>query len=279
MTPKAHRLAMVSTNMSLPILSTTHDDLLRYYRRAKLQWARHLAEESPLDFGVAFFNPKLPIRDANRVYDASIPPDTTPAEMISQAENFFAEQNCRCLQWTPSASADPVTAARLESELLDRNFRPDLYDVMRLGSLPADLPPARTDLQILPARASFRHARQIAEESANRIGVPQLADASMMHLDDPLWDAMLAFNDGAVVGRLGVLSVGEFGLIENIFVSAAFRRQRVATTLLHRAIEVCQRSLFRHVLMGVSSDNHEAISLYHKFGFTKVADAPTFVAS
>jgi ribosomal protein S18 acetylase RimI-like enzyme len=265
--------------MPLPILSTTHDDLLRFYRRAKLHWARHLAEESPLDFGVAFFNPQLPIRDANRVYDAFVPPDMTPAEMISQAEQFYAERNCRCLQWTLSAGADPASAARLENELLNRNFRPDLYDVMRLGSLPADLPPARTDLQILPARASFRHARQIAEESANRIGVPQLADASMMHLDDPLWDAMLAFKDGVVVGRLGVLSVGEFGLIENIFVSSAFRRQGVATTLLHRAIDVCKRSLFRHVLLGVSSDNQQAISLYHKFGFTKVADAPTFVAS
>jgi ribosomal protein S18 acetylase RimI-like enzyme len=265
--------------MPLPILTTTHDDLLRYYRRAKLQWARHIGEEFPLDFGTAFFNPQLPLRDANRVYDASVPPDMTPAKMISQAENFFAERNCKCLQWTPSASADPITTARLENELLDRSFRPDLYDVMRLGSLPADLPPARTDLQILPARASFRHARLIAEESANRIGFPQLADASMMHLDDPLWDAMLAFKDGVVVGRLGVLSVGEFGLIENIFVSAAFRRQGVASTLLHRAIEVCQRSLFRHVLLGVSSDNHQAISLYHKFGFTKVADAPTFIAS
>ncbi|HEY1683504.1 MAG TPA: GNAT family N-acetyltransferase [Tepidisphaeraceae bacterium] len=263
----------------LPILQSSSDDLLRYYRRAKLQWARHIAEETQLDFGIVFFNPQLPLRDANRVYDAFVPPAMKVSDILTEADQFFAARNLRCTQWTLSASADPASGKELVDAILSRGYRADLYDVMRLSALPGVLPPARDDLQILPARASFRHARQIAEESAQRVGAPALADASMLHLDDPQWDALLALKDGAVVGRIGVLSVGEIGLIENVFVSAPFRQQRVATTMLHRAIEICQRSLFRHVLLGVSSDNASAISLYKKFGFAKVADAPTYILS
>lgn len=263
----------------LPILQTTQIDILRYYRRAKLQWARHLGEETQLDFGVAICNPKLELHDANRIFDAFVPQGSLAREIISEAESFFASQEGRCQQWTMSASADPHSLVQLENELMGCGFRREIYSVMRLAALPPDLPSARSDLQILPARASFRHARQIAEESAAQANAPHLADASMMHLDDPHWDALIALKDGDVAGRLGVLSVGEIGLIENVFVSTNFRRQGVASTLLTRGIEICQRSQFRHVLLGVSCDNAPAISLYHRFGFTKVVDAPTFISS
>ena len=152
---------------------------------------------------------------------------------------------------------------------------------MRLNSLPADLPSPRLDLQIIPARASFRHARQIAEESARQRGIPSLADASMLYLDDPQWDALLALKDGEAVGRIGVLSVGEIGLIGKCLrgpsVSSPGRRQHDDDQRAIRNLPAA--SLFRHVLLGVASDNDAAISLYHKFGFTKVADAPTFIIS
>jgi ribosomal protein S18 acetylase RimI-like enzyme len=265
--------------MPLPILQTTQEDLLRYYHRAQLQWARHLGSENQLDFGVAIFNPQLhDVHDANRILDAVLQPEESATAVIAQADAFFVEQGCRCQQWTLNESAPLHQRQRLENELQTQNYRRRVDHVMRLVGGPS-IVPIRGDLQILPARASFRHARQIAEQSADHRGLLQLADASMLHLDDPLWDALLALKDGVVVGRLGVLSVGEIGLIENVFVAEPFRRQGVAATLLTRAIEICQRSLFRHVLLGVESQNSAAISLYQKFGFTKVAEAVAFISS
>lgn len=257
----------------LPILNHTSEDMLRYYHRAKLQWVRHLGEEKQLDFGVAIFNPALSMRNANQIYDAALPAGMEASKAIEEAEEFFASVKCPCLQWTISASE---RGNQLGQELEPRGFAMRVHEVMRLAALPATLPKVREDLQILPARASFRHAREIAERSASEAGEPLLAEASMLHLDDPQWDALIALKDGVVVGRAGVLSVGEVGLIENVFVLPEWRRKGVATTLVVRGIEICQRSLFRHVLLGVEKGNATAIALYERFGFVKVAEGRSY---
>ena len=52
-------------------------------------------------------------------------------------------------------------------------------------------------LQIIPARASYRHARLLAEESAGDRwgGLEQLVEAHLRRLDNAHWDALLALKD------------------------------------------------------------------------------------
>ena len=123
---------------------------------------------------------------------------------------------------------------------------------------------------IIPARASFRHARQLAEESSRDWDTPQLADAWMLHLEDPQCDAILALKDGVAAALVIVLTIGEIGGIQDVFVSAAFRGQGIGRTMMSRALEICARSLFKHVFLSVDPDNTPAVNLYRKVGFERI---------
>ncbi len=125
-------------------------------------------------------------------------------------------------------------------------------------------------LTIIPARASFRLTRQLFEEMAGRWGEPRIADAAILHLDDPHWDALLAIENGVAVGYAGVLAVGDLGRIDQVFVAASSRRQGIGRTIVSRAMEVCARSQFRHVMLAVAPGNAPAQALYSQLGFRKI---------
>jgi ribosomal protein S18 acetylase RimI-like enzyme len=267
--------------MPLPILKAssepTGDDLLRYFHRAQLHWTRHLGEESTLDFGVAFTNPTLNrVHDANRILEASVPLGATADEAVRQVQTFYASRGCTCYQWVPNPSAEPGRVAPLVDHLLTLGHRRQASDVMHLKYLPRGAIAERPDLKIIPARASYRHVQELATEASQRWNEPQLVDATLLHLDDAHWDALLALKDGRAVGMIGVLAVGEIGLVEDVYVAEAHRNQGIGKTLMSRAVEICARSLFKHVLLEVAPDNAAAIALYKKFGFRKVAEAVAY---
>ena len=207
------------------------EDLVRLYHRTELHWTRNLAEELPLDVGVAFFNKDLPgVWDANRVLDAAVPEGTSPEDAVAEVERTFAGEGAACRAWVMNPSAPSARTAPLAARLLSQGWEADPVDVLHLAAAPR----AREEgeggaagLTIIPARASFRHARQLAEESAGRWGEPQVAEADMLQLDDPHWDALLAIENGAAAGRAGVLAVGDVGRIDGVYVAAAHRRRGV----------------------------------------------------
>ena len=159
------------------------------------------------------------------------------------------------------------------------------HDVLRLeGALVAE-PTVRqpADLTIIPARASFRHTRAIAEDAAREYSsdpdaVSEQAEASLLHLDDPHTDALLALRGGDAVAYIAVLAVGEIGVIAHLHVAAPFRRQGIGLTMLARGLEICARSLFRHVFIEADPQSPAATSLYHRCGFRKVGDTVSFRA-
>jgi ribosomal protein S18 acetylase RimI-like enzyme len=267
--------------MPLPILQSANvhgsADLVRLFHHTELQWARHLSEETPLEAGVAFANPELPrVWDANRVLDAAVPAGSTPEELVAEAESFFAERGTPCAQWTMNPSAPAERAAPLIRYLESSGWRADPADIFYLpGRPPAPIREA-AGLTIIPARASFRHWRELAEEWARCRAEPQLADAAMLHLDDPHYDAMLALRDGKVAGRAGVLAVGDVGRIDQVYVAEAFRRQGVGRTLMSRALEICARSLFRHVMLSRDPANDAARGLYEGIGFQKIGEIVSY---
>ncbi len=100
----------------------------------------------------------------------------------------------------------------------------------------------------------------------------------MLHLDDSHYDALLALKSGVPAGYMGVLSVGDIGGIQELFISEKFRRQGIGTILMARAMEICERSLFRHVLLTVEPSNESANQLYRKLGFEKIGQTIEYTA-
>ena len=270
-----------ASKMSLTILQAHSDptsaDLLRYYARAQLHWARHVGEESALDVGTAFSNPQLPgAFYANRILDASLPEGVSPGQAMTEVTAHFTAVGTRCRTW----EMNPATPARytepMADHLLALGYVRDICNVMYLKNFPAEALREVGDLKIIPARASFKHMRVLAEESALRWNAPDLAEAKMLHLDDSHTDALLALRNSLAVGYMAVLSVGEIGAIQDLFVSAAYRRLGIGRTLMSRALEICARSLFKHVFIGVAPDNTGAIALYERCGFRKIGETVSY---
>jgi ribosomal protein S18 acetylase RimI-like enzyme len=262
--------------MSLPILQSHHapgrDDLIRYFHRTELHWAQQLAaEETQLDVGTALFNPALPeVFDANMVFDASLPEGVPPADAIAEAEGHFESRGGRCRMWVMNPSTPAEGAQPLIAQLLSAGYEKGGYDILHLAAQPRKPIQEVGGLTIIPARAGFRHARELATEAAAEWGRAQLGDAQVMHLEDPQTDALLAIKDGAAVALVTVLTVGEIGCIENLYVAQSHRGQGIGRTMMSRAMEICARSVFRHVFVGVTPTNEPAVKLYDLFGFERI---------
>ena len=261
--------------MSLPILHTsthaTPDALARYFHQTERDWTRHLAEETALDVGTAFCNPQLPnVWDANCVLDAALPETMSPAQAVEVAREHFDACGVACRRWVMNPSAPAQRTQPLVEHLLADGHRADAHDILYLAQLPQTKVVEVGGLKIIPARASFRHARQLAEEAAQRWDEPTLADAMMEHVQDPHFDAVLALKDGQAVATAGVLAVGEIGRIDDVYVAERFRRLGIGRTMMSRALEICARSLFKHVLLACRHDNVAAQALYRTLGFVKI---------
>jgi len=94
----------------------------------------------------------------------------------------------------------------------------------------------------------------------------------MMHLDEPHTDALLALKDGHAAALVSVLSVGDLGCIEGLDVARPFRGQGIGRTMMSRAVEICARSLFKHVFLAFAPGNDAGNALARQFGFHKIAD-------
>jgi ribosomal protein S18 acetylase RimI-like enzyme len=163
----------------------------------------------------------------------------------------------------------------LAAHLQQNGFAPRTADLMRLEHLPPRIAEVE-GLKIIPSRASFRHARQLAEQAAQRYTEPTLADAAMLRLDDPHWDSLIALRDGQAVAHIAVLAVGEIGRIDDVYVAQDYRRLGIGRTMMSRALEICARSLFKHVMLMVNPTNDAAKSLYQSLGFNRVGEVTAY---
>jgi ribosomal-protein-alanine N-acetyltransferase len=262
--------------MSLPILpSRPHAnvaDLIRFYYRTDLQWCQQIAEQTALEVGTALVNASLAdVGDANVLFDAALPDGVSPAAAIAEAEDHFRAAGSRLRKSVPNPSAPAELTAPLLEPLLAAGFARRTYDIMHLSGSPAGAVEEVGGLAIIPARASFRHARELASEAAAPL-TPQLVDAFVTHLEDPQTDGVLALKDGAAAAYVTVLTVGEIGCITELYVAQRLRRQGIGRTMMSRALEICARSVFKHVFLSCKPTNSPAIALYRQLGFEKIGD-------
>ena len=182
------------------------------------------------------------------------------------------------MRWEMNPSAPQERIALLISDLQQIGYVQMPHDIMYLQHMPQSPVTEVAEVRIIPARASFRHAHQLAEEIAEEYGEPQLVESNMIHLDDPHWDALVAIRDGKAVGKVGVLAVGEIGRIQHVYVSREWRGQGIGRTLMSRALEICARSLFKHVFLSCRPTNAPAIALYSGLGFHKIGEMVSYAA-
>lgn len=267
--------------MSLPILNTpavvSPDDLLRLFHRTELQWARQVGQEQTLPAGSAIFNPDAPqVIDANAIFDAAVPEGTDPATAIAEVDAFYASQQTRCRAWVINPSISTERADTLAAALTAAGATPQVVDVMHTAQPIIPDAPAGDDLKIIPARASFTHTRRFYEQAIAHLNVPNFANVCMMRYDDPHYDALLALRGGEPVGHVGVLSVGEIGRVDEVYIVPALRGRGLGKLMLARAMDICLRSVFRHVMLSVEADNHPAKRIYRACGMEVIGQFTSY---
>jgi ribosomal protein S18 acetylase RimI-like enzyme len=264
--------------MPLPILSNpVESDLIRLFHRMTLHFTQHLGETEQLDAGTAICNPLLTnVYDANVLMDATLPDGVSPQQAVADVDRHFLANGSVCRTWVMNPSSPKEKTEPIAEYLVDHGAAIVANDILYLRGRPAITIREQPGLTIIPARASFKHARQIAEiASAEQWDEPQLVEAQLAHLDDPHWDALLALRDGQPIAMAGVLAVGDAGLIEDVYVVPAMRRLGIGLTMMSRLLEICARSLFKHVMLSVLPQNQPAQMMYSRLGFQKVG---TFTA-
>jgi ribosomal protein S18 acetylase RimI-like enzyme len=182
-----------------------------------------------------------------------------------------------------NASARPSQVEPVIEQLQSAGCIKRSQDVLHLQQSPS-LAASETfaNLKIIPARASFRHVRELFDVWSNeKYGgeeARQLTEGGLMHLDDPHYDSLLALENGVAVAHVGVLAVGETGRIEDVYVAPTHRRRGIGRIMLLRALEICARSLFKHVMLSCEPQNEPAQSLYRSLGFDKIGEIAWYAA-
>ena len=250
--------------------------LLRHYDRALLHWLRHYGDENDIGVGVAIANAELPrIAEANTLLDAIVPAEASGQATIGQIDAAFASLGATCARIVLNPDSADTLPTAFTDLLLERGYLKDTVQVLALGQAPGGLKQTYQGLTIIPARASFRHATQLAQEMIG--GEPgQAAQSLQLHLDDSHYDALIALSDDKAVAWAGVLAAGEVGLLRQLYVSPQHRHRGIGTVMLARALDICQRFAFRHVLAGVAGGNEAYLSLLTKSGFRTVGTIVLF---
>jgi GNAT superfamily N-acetyltransferase len=269
--------------MPLPILQVrsepTEADLLRLFHRADSNWIAGVADATQLECGTAYANAALgSVWDANNIRDAALPEGMAAAEAVAEVDSHYAGQGVRCAYWVLNPSAPQAQTRPLADHLRSSGWKALPEDIFYLRKVtPGSLTPA-TGLTIIPARASYKHARILAAEDQEGADAEQRVEARMQHLDDPHYDALLALKGDRPVAHVGVLAVGELALIQGVYVSPDFRRQGIGRTMMGRALEICARSLFKHVFLSTDPSNAPAQELYRGLGFAKLGELTRYFA-
>lgn len=76
---------------------------------------------------------------------------------------------------------------------------------------------------------------------------------------------------GELIGFIGITLSADFADIESVYVDKNFRRQKIANTLVDKALNfICEKGLNK-TLLEVKETNENAIALYEKAGFKRIS--------
>jgi GNAT superfamily N-acetyltransferase len=269
--------------MPLPILQAHHEptsgDLVRLCHRTSAMWVTHLADGESLDAGTAYANRDLAaLSDANHVRDAALHAGLSAGDAVALLEAHFADRGTRCAYWVMNPSAPPEQTQPLVDHLLAGGHRRQCDDIFYLRKVTLRETPVPAELKVIPARASYRHVEQLAREAYAGSDVEPHVDAALRHLDDPHYDALLALAGDQAVASLGVLSVGELAQVQQLYVLPSYRRRGLGGLMLNRGLEICARSLSKHIFALIDAGDEATRALFALFGFGRIGGVERYVA-
>ena len=269
--------------MALPILQVHHEptpvDLVRLFHRTSAMWVTHLADGESLDAGTAYANRELTaVSDANNFRDAALHDPLSVGEIVARVESHYAQQGARCAYLVMNPSAPPVQTQPLIDHLLAAGYCRQSDDILYLRKVALQEVAPIAGLKVIPARASYRHVEILARQVHSGPHADQQVEAALRHLDDPHYDALLALLGDDPVASLGVMSAGELAQIQQLYVAPDFRRRGIGRLMVNRGLEICARSLSKHIFVLVDPRDDASRSLYAAFGFARIGSFDTYHA-
>ena len=270
--------------MELPIAPQTYqpspDALVRAIKRADLILARMVAEETALEGATAMTNPRRPgVHMANFAADLRVPEGSTADAVLDEIADHFQSRNLACHYMQCNETHWPDDLAQ---SLSRRGYqRGPTASVCLLH----DYTPPKRDMpamQVIPGRAAYAQLQEFYVQSArdhhgaDDALAAQIAQSQIDHLDEPRFDMFVGRIDGRIAGIAGVITLGNIGVIDNVYTAPQFRGRGVASALMHHTIEHCSRALFEQVILEVLADSR-ALPLYESLGFKPVASYHKFV--
>src|SRR4051812_44102813 len=269
--------------MPLPILQVRSEpseaDLVRLFHRCDNTWVSAVAEGTQLECGTAYANAALAsVWDANNVRDAALPEGMTAEAAVAEVEAHYSARGSRCAYWVMNPSGPEARTRPLAEYLLANGHHVANDDIFYLRNFPGQIA-AVGGLTIIPARASYRHARALAGEGLAGEDAQEKIEGRIGHLDDPHFDALLALVGDRAIAHAGVLAVGELALIKGVYVTPEFQRRGIGRAMMGRALEICARSLFKHVFLSTEPANVAAQGLYAGLGFVKIGQLARYCAA
>lgn len=107
--------------------------------------------------------------------------------------------------------------------------------------------------------------RELAELDKICFSVPWSEQSFLEETKNPLATYLLAREDGKIVGFCGFWRVSGEAQVTNIAVLPEYRRQKIATILAEKMLEICKED--EQIVLEVRKSNSIAISFYKKLGF------------
>ena len=113
------------------------------------------------------------------------------------------------------------------------------------------------------------HINGVYELSKECFSIPWSLDSISNEVENPLAKYIVAENSATneVVGYVGIWIVAGEGDITNIAVSPSYRKQGIASNLLIKLLEVCNKNNCTDITLEVRTSNIPAQNLYKKFNF------------
>lgn len=87
---------------------------------------------------------------------------------------------------------------------------------------------------------------------------------------------LVAYEDGKVIGYVGMEVIVDEGYIFNVAVSADYRRRGVGYALVRELVTYSMKNSLCFITLEVRESNSSAISLYSKFGFIKAGERKNY---
>jgi GNAT superfamily N-acetyltransferase len=240
------------------------DSLIRALRDATAAMARVLSNETQLDGIIAFDREDAPlIRQANRATAW----DGTPGSLNLLNEHYAAKQ-LTALVIDPIASAlndEQIQHAATLGYHADTRQLQVMHQFKPFGAM-------NEDLQVIPARASYREVRAIYRRMAqtdfhgDETLASQLASVMVDRLDEPRLDLFLGRMDRKPVALGGVFTQAQTGVLVPIYVDPGMRGKRLGQTMLSHMLEHCLRAQLQQLIVDRSPGCY-AIPMYQKAGF------------